>query len=136
MIIPKEIANDIADSLEMGLKCYIHKKTLEVVTFPDEDRYPDMEEDVWQEDIDKVTKDRKEYIEIESMNSAESFRVIKEFVNSLENSHVKNRLLLAIEGRKPFANFKQQIDNSGDYREQWFAFGRERGIEWVQSQVI
>src|SRR5687768_10392364 len=135
MKVPREILNDIADSLEAGFKCYLHKETLEVVTFLDEDRHPGMDPELWQEDIDKVFDNREKYIEIESMDSSESFRVMEDFVLSLENNSVKVRLLQAIEGRKPFANFKHQIENSGEYREQWFTFRRNRNIDWVQNQL-
>lgn len=126
MKVSREILNDIADSLECGFRCFIHKSTLEVVTFLDEDHYPDMDFEAWQEDIDRVFNNRQKYIEIDKMDSTEEFRMIEEFVHSLENNPVKTRLLQAIEGRKPFANFKHQIHNSGDYREAWFAFRRKK----------
>src|SRR5438874_3597832 len=135
MQVSKEVLNDIADSLEAGFRCFIHKDTLEVVTFLDEDRHTGMDTEVWQEDIDKVFNDRAKYIEIENMDSTESFRVMEEFVFSLENNSIKVRLMQAIEGRKPFANFKHQIHNSGAYRELWFAFSRNKNIKWVQNQL-
>ena len=136
MKVSNEILNDIVDSLDTGFKCFIHKETLEVVTFPDEVLLQETDTEVWQEDIDKVSDNREKYIEIENMISSASLRVIEEFVNSLENNSIKIRLLQAIEGRKPFANFKNQIDNSEDYREQWFAFRKSKNIEWVQNQLI
>lgn len=135
MKVSREVLNDIADSLESGFKCYVHKETLEVVTFLDEEQYPDIDPEDWQEDIDKVFDNREKYIEIENMDSSESFRVMEDFVFSLETNSIKVRLLQAIEGRKPFANFKRQIDDSGEYREQWFAFRRDRNIDWVQNQI-
>ena len=47
----------------------------------------------------------------------------------------KRRLLQAIEGTKPFAKFKHQIENSGPERELWFAFRRKKNIEWIQEQL-
>ena len=135
MEVSKEILNDIADSLEAGFKCYIHKETHEVITFPDEDRFTDMDQEPWQDDIDKVFDNHEKYIEIENMNSSESFRVMEDFVHSMENNSMKIRLLQAIEGLKPFGNFKHQIENSGDYRELWFTFRRNKNIDWVQNQL-
>ncbi|HTE27161.1 UPF0158 family protein [Flavitalea sp.] len=135
MKVSKEILNDIADSLEAGQICYLHKETLEIIQFPDKDKdlYEDME--VWQEEIDKVFDDREKYIEIKGMVSSESFSVMENFVLSLEDNFVKSRLLQAIEGHKPFANFKHQIANAGEYRELWFKFRRDRNIDWVQEQL-
>lgn len=135
MKISKEILNDLADSMEAGFKCYILKKTLEIVTFPDENRYPDMDPEPWQDEIDKVFNDPEQYIEIENMTSSDSYRLMEDFVNLIENNSMKIRLLQALEGRKPFGNFKHQIENSGEYREVWFAFRRSKNIEWVENQL-
>jgi hypothetical protein len=135
MEVSKEILNNIADSLEVGLKCFIHKDTCEVLTYPDPDQYPDMDPKDWKEEIGKVRKSKKQFIEIERMESSESFKIMEEFVHTLENNSTKIRLLTALEGRKPFANFKYQIDGSGDYRELWFTFRRNKNIEWVRDQL-
>jgi len=136
MEVSKEILYDIADSLDAGFKCFIDRQTLELVTYIDPDRYPGMDPRDWKEEISKIKKNRNKFIEIESMDSKISFNVMEEFANSLENNPTKIRLLIALEGNKPFANFKHQIENSGVYRELWFAFRLEKNIEWVQSQLI
>ena len=135
MEVSKEILNDIADNLEAGYKCFIHMDTCEVVTYLNPDQYPEMDPKDWKEEIGKVRKAKKKFIEIESMKTFQSFKVMEEFVDSLENNSTKVRLLVALEGKKPFANFKHQIENSGDYREFWFSFRREKNIKWVQDQL-
>ena len=134
--VPWEILNDIADSMEAGLKCFLHKTTHEVITIPDEDRFPgmDWDEGNWEKESDKVF-DNPEYIEIEKMDSSESFSVMEDFAMSLPESATKIRLITALEGHKPFGNFNHQIHNAGQEREQWFKFRREREIEWVREQV-
>ena len=135
MEVPKEILNEIADSLDAGFKCFIHRDTFEVVTYLDPDRYPDMDPKDWKEEISKVKKNKKKFMEIESMESSDSFRVMEEFADTVNDNTIKIRLITALEGHKPFANFKIQIDNSGPYRELWFAFRTEKNIEWVQNQL-
>ena len=135
MEVPTETLNDIADSMEAGFKCFIHRETLEVVTYLDPDRYPDLDPKDWKEEIGKVKKNKKYFIEIEDMDSRESFRVMAEFAESLENNTTKIKLLTALEGHKPFANFKHQIENAGEFRELWFAFRKEKNIEWIQNQL-
>ena len=39
MEVSKEILNDIADSLEAGFKCFLHRETFEVVTYLDPDQF-------------------------------------------------------------------------------------------------
>jgi len=135
MEISKEILNDIVDTMEIGLKCFLHRETFEVVSYPDPEEHLDMDPEDWEEAIGKVKKNKKKFIEIEAMTSSDSFKVMEEFIESLDNNDTKIRLVTALEGRKPFANFKHQIDNSGEYRELWFAFKRQKSIEWVQNQL-
>jgi hypothetical protein len=135
MEVPKEILNDIAESIEAGFKCFLQRDTSQVVTYLDPDQYPEMNPADWKEEINKVRKNKRKFIEIESMTSADSFKVMEEFVDSLENNATKTKLLTALEGQKPFANFKHQINNSGEYRELWFAFQRQKHIDWVKDQL-
>ena len=135
MEISKEILNDIADTMEMGLKCFLHRETFEVVSYPDPEENFDMDPEDWEEAIGKVKKNKKKFIEIEAMTSSDSFKVMEEFIESLDNNDTKIRLVTALEGRKPFANFNHQIHNSNEYRELWFAFKRQKSIEWVQNQL-
>ncbi len=135
MEVPKEILNDIADSMEAGFKCFIHRETFEVVAYLNPDQYPEMDPKDWKNEIDKVRKNKKKFIEVEGMTSSDSFRVMEEFADSLENNATRVRLLTALQGRKPFANFKHQIENSGDFRNLWFEFRREKNIEWVTNQL-
>ena len=60
---------------------------------------------------------------------------MEEFVDSLENGPTKIRLLTSLQGRKPFANFKHQIENAAECRELWFAFRRQKNIEWIQDRL-
>ena len=136
MEVSKEILNNIAGNMESGFKCFIHRETLEVVTYRDmdEDLFY-MEANPWKEEIKKIKKGKKKYIELANMDSRDSFKVMEEFANTLENNSTKIRLLTALQGKRPFANFKFQVDNSGKYREQWFAFRREKIIEWIQDRL-
>ena len=135
MKIPKEKLNEIADEMESGFKCFIHRDTLEIVTYPDEDRFMEIDQKEWKEEINKVKKNKKKFVEIDKMDSRESFEVMAEFAESLEECATKIRLITALEGHKPFANFNHQIHNSGEYREQWFAFRREKTLEWIERQL-
>lgn len=135
MEIPIEKINEIADHLEAGFNCFIHRETYEVVAFPEDNLYLDLETDAWKEERNKAKKNKKKFIEIGQMVPSEAFRVMAAFVDALPIDAIKIRLLVALEGKKPFANFKHQIHNSGDYREQWFAFKREKLVAWIQEEL-
>ena len=36
---------------------------------------------------------------------------------------------------KPFKHFKEIIDNSGDFRDEWFAYRESKYIEFVKEQL-
>ena len=135
MKVSKEVIREIIDELDTGFKCFINIETHEVVSFPDEDRFSDMDPDDWQEFIDKVENNREKYKEIEGPTSRESFSIMEAFVDYIDSKSLKIRLLQALEGRKPFANFKLQIDNSGTYREIWFEFKRNWMNEFVSEKL-
>lgn len=135
MEVARELLNTIADNLEAGDQCFIHKVTLEIVAYPEDHLLDfDPENNVWQEDIEKVESDDS-YIQIEKMPSNKYFDTMEAFANSVDERSVKIRLLTALNGRKPFANFKYQIDNSGQWRDQWFEFRRQKNMEWVAKQL-
>ena len=85
MQVSKEVINEIIGELELGLKCFIHIDTQEIVSFPDEDRFSDMEPEYWQEVIDKVENNLQKYKEIEGPTSRESFSIMENFVDFIDN---------------------------------------------------
>jgi len=138
MKLSYKILNEIADYMEAGFKCFVHKKTHEIIAIPDENRFPGTdlndEENAWAADIRKIDEN-PDYIEIDSMESSDSFRVMEDFALSLPEGATKIRLLTVLEGHKPFANFNHQIHNAGKEREQWFKLRREQEIEWLKNQL-
>jgi hypothetical protein len=138
MKLSNKILNEIADNMEVGFKCFVHKRTHEIIAIPDENRFPGTdindEENAWADDIRKIDEN-PDYIEIDSMESSDSFQVMEDFALSLPDGATKIRLLTVLEGHKPFANFNHQIHNAAEEKEQWFKFRREREIEWLKNQL-
>jgi len=133
--VSRDLLNTIADNIEAGDRCFIHKVTHEIIAFPDDYLLDiDPENNAWQEDIEKVESDDS-YIQIEKMSSNKYFDTMEAFANSVGERSVKIRLLTALDGRKPFANFKHQIDSSGEWRELWFEFRRQKNVEWIAKQL-
>src|SRR5688572_19026963 len=56
MDVPTNILNEIANNLEAGEKCFIHKQTLEIVTYPDDTQFSDDEMfiEAFGKDVEKV----------------------------------------------------------------------------------
>ena len=91
--------------------------------------------DAWSADIEEIDNNFDDYIQIEGMESHDSFRVMEEFIDTVDNERLKEKLINALQRRKPFQNFKLTIDNSGEYRDKWFKFKEQALIDWVESQL-
>lgn len=62
--------------------------------------------------------------------------IMSDFVEEIVVQPVlKARLTEALQGRKPFQNFKSLIDNSSDIRENWFSYKLQREKDWVRRAL-
>lgn len=130
----KKIVSQIADSIGAGFICYLNPETLEI-----EEIHMNMMEDQYNfEDSDSEYDDEinykyykwEEYVLFEPLESDESFQIMEQFTQQLNNSKLQNKLFNALNNRKPFANFKYLIDNSL-YRQDWFDFKKP----WLENHV-
>jgi hypothetical protein len=135
MLLSETQLREIADLLLCGELCFVHKANGTIVHFPKEvDLFMD-EEDPWQDIKDNIDQDLDHYIKFEPMDSTQSFEVMREFVALVESDSLRQQLTQALNRVKPFANFKYIIDNSGEYRQQWFDFRLEQNVLWVEEQL-
>ena len=110
----RPVVKEIAEYLEMGHIVFVNPETLETDSIP-KDYDPLITG--FEFDYEKV----EDWIEIEPLESRESYEVMKSFVENLLEGKEKNKLSDAIEGYKPFANFNRLIHNSVE-REHWFQY--------------
>lgn len=123
----------IVDELATGIRCYLHRLTGELITFPNIDQFADT--NAWQEEMANVDAQPDAYLEITSMSSRESFQIMERFIEQVASDAFRNRLLYAIGQPKPFRRFKQVIDESGEYRQEWFTFRQSQTVEWLRQQL-
>ena len=134
--ISPETIKEIAEQLDMGMKCYYHIQTGELEYYPDELKgHAGFDEELWEESINKVEENYQEYIRFEGMESHESFSIMEDFISMISEEKILRRFEDAIGYRKPFQNFKQLLLSYPDLREQWFAYKDRRFIEFVKEQV-
>ncbi len=127
---------EIADLLDSGMKCFYHIPTGEVESHPDDSQdYVDLDEEIWQEVIDKVESDYKNYIKFEKMDSRESFQIMENYVETIDDKNIQQRLEDAIRFRKPFQNFNQMLENFPDLREKWFKYKDDYYRKYVVEQL-
>ncbi len=134
MKLSKQQIIKIADELDCGMKCYFNIKTGKIMSLIDSDDWFDDEENPWSEDLQEIEKNKKDYFEFEKMASRESFIVMADFTETIDDLAFQEKLIQSLNKSKPFRNFKWLIDNS-NYRQEWFDFKKSRYIEFVKKQA-
>ena len=123
---------EIAEQLDCGFCCFWHKTTGELIFVPDFNNNPYADAEVYKDDLEKLDNNVGEYIEVERPNSRDSFEIMAKFIKQLNDNHkIKTDLIIALNKKKPFREFKFMIDNSGVYKQQWFDFKNAQLKQWV-----
>ena len=133
--LTKEQINEIYQDLDCGLRCFLNTETGEIKSIPDFDSNPYAEEEMWEEEIDEIDSNPDKYVELEEMSSRDSFGMMEEFADEVDDKTIQKLLLDGLSRPKPFHNFKFVIDNSGEYRDKWFEFKEKRICEWIVEQI-
>lgn len=122
---------EIAEHLELGMRCLVNKETGEIADLLDWDDiyYDPIEEE--EERRQKILADWSDYVDIEKPSSREAFRYMAGFVEGMPEGAMKTRLVNALNGRKPFRNFKDQLYFEDEVREKWFKYQKQALIEYV-----
>lgn len=126
---------EIAEQLDCGFRAYIHKKTRQLLFVPNENSLPDIELDSWNEELEQLENNHTDYYEIEKWTTSDAFEIMKEFAEQLTEKNLQSRLFIALKKNKPFRKFKFVINNSGDFRQQWFDFKNKWQQDFVARQL-
>jgi len=126
---------EIADTLDSGMRCFYNLKSGEIKAVLNFDSWIGSDKEPWEEELMEIDENRDDYFEFEGFESHESFQIMADFAESVEDKRLQNKLINALNRPKPFQNFKWQIDNSGEYRQQWFDFKNMRYIQWIKKQI-
>ena len=127
------LVKEIAENIDCGFVCYLNTDTLECENVvPDQEYDHELFEDTTGETWESYyTFDRWDNSERFSQPSShESFKIMEKFVGTVPDEKLQQKLYNALDRRRPFANFKDIIDDS-DYREAWFAFRASELQEYV-----
>lgn len=124
----QSIIKEIAGSIGSGLVCFVNLDTVEMEDFPKEllDD-PEEFEAMTGESLENLNFKHTNWekcVRFDPLESFESFNIMREFVDSLVDKGLMDKLNKALNDRKPFANFKAIIDNSY-YRQNWFHFKQQ-----------
>lgn len=135
MKLTEKQIEEITDNLDCGMRCFYNLKTGEIKAIPNFDSWIGADEEPWEEESKEIDENWGDYFEFVGFESSESFQIMADFAENVSDTGLQSRLIDALNGRKPFQNFKWQIDNSGDFRQQWFDYKMMRCIQWVKEQI-
>lgn len=133
MKLSENTVREIADWLQCGLECWVHKLRGTMHFLPNTDD-PYFDPEMWQDALTDVKGREEEYLIFETMDSSHAYRVMQEFTFELAQSKIRNELEMVLSGPKPFKNFNLCVESS-DVREEWFNFKFDAHMDWVKSQV-
>lgn len=131
----KKVVAEVADSLTAGYVCFINPETLESEDIPLhalEDYTAMTGEGV--EDFNMKHYEWERFIEIRPPESYDSFKIMERFADKVPDTGLREKLIDALNRKKPFAHFKRIIDDS-DYRQDWFGFRQARLEEYVYETL-
>lgn len=133
--LTKDQIKEVAEQLDCGFKCYVNKETGTIQSVINFDKWLGGDEDPWTEVTKELEENWDKYIEVDGMESKDSFNVMADFAENVDSVELRESLIKALNRKHPFQNFKWVIDNSGPYRQKWFDFKNQRYIEWVEDQL-
>jgi hypothetical protein len=132
----ENIIKEIAQELDCGFDCFYNIKTNEIVTIPNFGQIMDEDDfrDAFCTELDKIKKNKVDFIKFEALESFESFKIMERFVEQLSDKNLQSALKNILGNKKPFPNFKCLIDNS-EFRQSWFDFKQDELEKRVKKQL-
>ncbi|KAF5434849.1 hypothetical protein C5S36_04280 [Candidatus Methanophagaceae archaeon] len=132
--VPTKIIKEIAENIDCGMVCFINTETLETEnapqTFIEDPEEFEMITGMTAEDMKLKYLEWENYITVNPLESYEAFKIMEYFVDTVADKILQNKLIDALNRKKPFAGFNSVVDNS-DYRQKWFDFKQQQLEEHV-----
>ncbi|MBS7251549.1 MAG: hypothetical protein KIH08_13315 [Candidatus Freyarchaeota archaeon] len=124
------------EDVSFDTRYYLDLKTGEIIFVSD---FMDREEiEEIREKLDAEFGER--YILIPKMDPSEGYRDMEDFIETVQDENLKEKLYIAIDGRGAFRRFKNVLLNYPEERKRWFKFKdarvRERVKEWLDAKGI
>lgn len=80
------------------------------------------------------------YIDVPSADSREGYQHMEDFIDTVQDADLQDRLWNAIRGRGAFRRFKDVLLNYPQENKRWFDFKqaqiRQRVLEWLETEGI
>lgn len=126
---------EIIDLLDDGEIVYLHRQTKEILSYPDPQRWSESEYiDVIESVKARAEAEPDQFVVIDPPEPRDSYRMMEDFMFTVDDEQLRNRLLEALNSKKPFRYFRSAVEDSGE-RENWLDFKDARMKEWLLEQL-
>ena len=80
------------------------------------------------------------YLYVEPISSREQYKWMEEFIEEIDDGPLKDKLLIAVDGKGAFRRFKDVLADDQDYREKWYSKRSSKLSihinEWLKTKNI
>lgn len=126
---------DIIDLLDDGEIVYLHRETKEVLSYPDPQRWSESEYvDLIEEVKTRAAAEPDKFVVIDPPDPRDSYHIMADFIFTVEDEHLRNRLLEALNSKKPFRYFRATVEDS-PLRDAWYDFKDARMKTWLLEML-
>lgn len=132
--LPPETLKSIAEEVNIGMKCFYVIETKEIVCYPNNDDY-DFDPEPWKDELKKLPRSKKKYIEFTAMDSRDSFEVMEDFIQEIEDADTRKEFENILHLPRPFGMFKETLKDYPELRQQWFTYQQKRNIDYIEEQL-
>ena len=91
-------------------------------------------------DKDEIYDNSDRYYEIGPIDSADSYKIMEDFISEVDDEKIKNELINSINKRKPFRNFKDNLKKYPDIEKKYFQFFdiklEEEVRDWIKNNNL
>lgn len=130
-----ETIRTIAEALEAGKECYVHREAQEVIALGDPERDPTIDPDEHEMILERIETSREQYLHFERMPTDRSFAVMTAFIDRVRDQELWQELSYAIKRPRPFRNFRKMLETDPEYYQKWLNFRTKRYLAYVEEQL-
>lgn len=126
---------DIIDLLDDGEIVYLHRQTKEILSYPDPQRWSENQYiDLIEEVKARAEAEPDMFVVIDPPDPRDGYHIMEDFIFTVEDEQLRDRLLEALNSKKPFRYFRATVEDS-PLRDTWYDFKDARMKEWLLEML-
>jgi Uncharacterised protein family (UPF0158) len=127
---------DIANKLNDGCDCFIHRKTLALIAIPYFEDIPEDKVEGFEATIEKIENNPTHYLAITQPEDRDLFYMIESFIDTLASmDDVKPKLQLTLKNRKPIEAFLKAITKEKKHDQLWNSHVQNGMVDYVKECI-